>query len=200
MTLPKLIRENRFCVIDCETTGVNIHRDELVQFAVVQVDYGRPSIRASSLVRPHRRIADGAIDAHGLTWQMLEHAPELTEVWPDFRTLIGSRTLVGFNVAFDHRILSRQLAENGVQFDAGAVDVLTWERRFAGKGGKHNLLACIERWELPVLEAHDALADCRMTWNLFVTLAARFPELGELALEEALAIKPAPPLSADVKL
>lgn len=200
MNLPRVVRENRFAVLDLETTGVNKLRDEVVQIAIVQVDHGRPRIRASSYVQPKRIISEGAMAAHGITWDILEHAPTLAEVWPEFRALIGDRCLLGYSIkTFDHPLLTRQLAESGVSFDAPAVDVLAWERKFGGKG-RHNLVAAAERWGVPVLPRHEAMADCRMCWNVFVQLASRFDELGSAALEDILDLQPAPPLPENIIL
>lgn len=189
MTLPRIVQENRYAVIDCETTGVNINRDEIVQVAIAQIDNGRPAIRASTFVQPKRIISDEAIAKHGITWDVLQHAPPLTAVWPELRALISDRCLIGYNVSFDYKLLCRQLGENGIQFDAPALDVLAWERKFAGKGGKHNLVAAAERWGVPVLAHHEALADCRMCWNIFVQLASRFEELGNAVLADILSIR-----------
>ncbi|APU88989.1 DNA polymerase III subunit epsilon-like protein [Virus Rctr197k] len=188
MSLPRIVRENRFLVLDVETTGLNTLRDEVVQIAVVQVDHGRPALRASSYVQPKRIISDGALAAHGITWDVLEHAPPLGMVWKDFAALINGRCLLGFGLArFDVPLLSRQLGEHGLLFEHKALDVLPWERKFGGKG-KHNLKAAAERWGVPVLAQHDALADCRMTWNVFLQLAQRHPELGEAELDDVLSV------------
>lgn len=200
MNLPRIVRENRFAVLDLETTGVNKLRDEIVQIAIVQIDHGRPRIRASTYVQPKRIISEGAMKAHGITWDVLEHAPKLAEVWPELQVLIGDRCLLGYGIkTFDHPLLMRQLAENGISFDAPAVDVLPFERKYGGKG-RHNLLAAAERWGVPILPRHEAMADCRMTWNVFVRLATQFDELGSAALADILAVREAPPLPDDIAL
>ena len=198
--LPPLIQKNRFVVLDLESTGVNLYRDEVVQIAVIQVDYGRPRIRAVSYVQPKRAISDGAMAAHGITWDILKHAPTLAEVWADFEQLMSDRVLLGYGIArFDVPLLARQLAEGGLRFDRPGLDVLPWERRLGGKG-KHNLAAAAERWGVPLLPRHDALADCRMTWNVFLKLAELHPELGAAKIGEIFTFREAPPLPANLAL
>lgn len=192
--LPPLIAENRFAVVDCETTGVNIHRDEVIQIAIIQIDHGRPRFRTTCYVQPTRIIAEHAMDKHGITWDVLQHAPRFGDVADEILSFIGNRTLLGYQVdRFDCVFLRRQLAESGRSFNTDALDVLKYERKFGGKG-KHNLVAAAERWEVPILRAHDAFDDCRMTWNVFLQLASRHPELGSAPLHEVLTLRAAAPL------
>lgn len=191
--LPRIITENRFAVVDIESTGVNTRQDEVIQVAIVQIDHGRPRIRASSFVQPKRaKISDGAYAKHGIDWRQLEHAPRLEEIAGDIIALIGDRCLLGFGInRFDFPMLQRQFTAACIHWNPAVLDVLTWERRLhKEKGSKHNLAAAAERWGVPMLQHHDALDDCRMTWNIFLQLALRFEALGTLALTDALT-KPA---------
>lgn len=192
--LPRLIAENRFAVLDLETTGVDTRRDEMVQFAVIQVDFGRPRIRASSYIQPTRDIHPEAMSKHGITWDVLQHAPRLEDVIPELRMLIGDRCLLGFGIKrFDYPLIRRQFAAAGISYSPSVVDVLPWERQLTPKEPgvrlKHNLVAAAERWGVPILEKHDALDDCRMTWNVFCQLALLFPELGDQDLAAVLAVE-----------
>ena len=52
---------------------------------------------------------------------------------------------------------------------APVIDPLVWVReidRFVRGKGRHTLSTTCKRWKVEVKGAHDALADCRMTWEL----------------------------------
>lgn len=187
---PALVAENRYAVIDVETNVVYSTTAEIIQIAVIQIDYGRPRFRTSCYIQPLRTLSPGAVEKHNITWDVLQHAPRFADVAAELLSYIGDRVLLGYNSdRFDYRILKRQLAEAGHTVNLAGLDVLHWERKLAGPGGKHNLTAAIERWELPLYQAHDAFDDARMTWNLFCRLCERCLEFGALPLADALTMK-----------
>jgi DNA polymerase III epsilon subunit family exonuclease len=195
-TFPRIVRENRFCVIDLEATGLG-RNDEIIQVALVQVDRGQVRLRVASYVRPVRAsIAEDAYAKHGLGFEVLQHAPTLAEIADDILHVVGGRTLLGFNAArFDYPLLQRSLQGLGKPFDRGVLDVLKWERRlFSEKGAKHNLAVVAERYGITQRAHHDALDDCRVTWNVFLKLAEQHEALGNLELREALDVHETPPL------
>lgn len=189
--LPPLIAQHRYAVIDCESTGLNRHKDEVIQLALVQVDHGRLRFRVWTHVQPTVTIHPAAGDVHGIDFATLQHAPPFGAIAEDLLRFIGTRTVLGWSCdSLDIPVLKRQFAEAGMSWTPTVIDILKHERRLAGpSSGKHNLGAAAERWGVPSLPRHDALNDCRTAWNIFVTLAGRFPEFGALPLEEALTTK-----------
>jgi DNA polymerase III epsilon subunit-like protein len=208
LTLPRLVRENTFCVLDLESTGLSTSRDQIVQIALAQIDHGLPRFRMTAYVRPSIPVSDAALAVHDIGWEILEHAHPFAGLADDVVSFIGKRCLVGFGIGrFDHPMLARQLGEAGRVLNLPVLDVLTWERKLSKllpggleKGAKHNLRAAAERWNVNVLEGHDALEDCRMAWNVLLTMAARFPELGDLELAAAVTTKETEPLPAALAL
>lgn len=192
--LPAIVKENRFAVLDVETTGLSRHRDEVIQVAIAQVDYGRPRFRGYVHVRPSRTIHPEAQAVHGITFEVLQHAFPFADLAPTILELIGGRTILGYGSStLDLPILKRQFVEETtLKFDPPSLDVLTWARRFLPKEEKKTLKNAAALVGVPVLDAHDAFDDCRMTWNVFVTLAATYTELGIAPLEEILSTRPVP--------
>lgn len=194
--LPPLIQQNRFAVLDIETTGLSRHKDEVIQVAVAQVDYGRPRFRGVVHVRPTRTIHPEALAVHGISFEVLQHAFPFETLAPDILTLIGERTLLGYGSStLDIPILQRQFAEQaGRRFDPPSLDVLSWTRKLLPKTEKKNLKSAATFLEVPLLEGHDAFDDIRMTWNVFITLAARHETLGQAVLDDTLSTRPVPEL------
>jgi len=200
MTLftPKIIRENRFAVIDIEATGVT-GRDDVLQVAIVQMDYGRPGFRAMTYVRPRYPIPSSATALHGITDQKVAQAPEFKDVAPDIVGLVGERILIGYNVkAFDYPFLRRKMLELGDDWDwqRPVFDLFPWLRKLdpnkEKQKGYHQLKVAALRHGVDPGHAHDAMHDCRTVWTLFERLTKKFPELENA---EVPAEPPPPPAS-----
>lgn len=196
-SLPRLVRENRFAAVDVETNGLS-RQAEVIQLAIVQVDYGKPKLRAMTYVQPERPIDPGAQEVHGIDWYVLETAPRFAEVVDDVLTLIEGRCLIGYNInTFDYPILDRELMRAGRRWNPQVLDVLRWERKLTPKKGeRHTLMAAVDRWGVTTQGAvrmHNAFDDTRLTWNLFLRMAEERPEFGDLPLEAALTRHPTPP-------
>lgn len=199
---PRIVRENCFCVLDLEATGLS-PRDEIIQVAAIQIDRGCIGLRAASYVRPlTAKIGDGAYAKHGIDYTTLQHAPTFEEIAGDLEVLIGNRCLLGFGIErFDYPMLARHYARYGQPFYRRTLDVLLWERKlFTEKGAKHNLNVVAERYGIVQRAHHDALDDCRTTWNVFLRLAAQHEALGELELHEAAVDHEPEPLPEGVSL
>ena len=70
-----------FLVVDVETTGLDLARDEIVSFAGVPVEEGRALAGAavSGLVHPSAAPAPSSIEIHGLREADLAAAPEAAQ-------------------------------------------------------------------------------------------------------------------------
>jgi DNA polymerase III epsilon subunit-like protein len=185
--IPKVIAGGDYAILDLETTDLSRYAAEAVQVAFGQIDRGRTGLRGYYTLLPHRAISAGAADKHGFTYEKLQGSPHFSDIAVELRTLLGSRILLGFgNKGFDAPILQRQFGEAGIVYEPPILDILFWSRRLM-PGGKHNLLEMTKRLEIPELTWHDAWHDCRMAWQIFGQLATRYPELGELSPDEAVA-------------
>lgn len=106
--LRRILAGGAWVVLDTETTGLSA-RDEIVEVAILDPVTGL----FESLVRPAGPISADAARLHGLGPAELEAAPRFAEVAPKVRRLLGGRTVLGYNVAFDRRILWRELERAG---------------------------------------------------------------------------------------
>ena len=95
-------------VVDVETTGFG-PRDEIVEIAVVDTT---GALRLAAPVMPRGRIPRRASDIHGLTTAKLQHlnAEPWPTRYPDLHALLEGSLVIGWNVAFDVRMI-RQTCE-----------------------------------------------------------------------------------------
>lgn len=203
LSVPTLIRENKFAVIDCETTGLSVTKDQIIQVGVVQVDFGQPRWQCQLNIRPTIPIPSKASEIHGLTIEKLHHAPTFDEAANSILAKIEGRVLLGYNIAkFDAPILDRQFDEAKLQDrdDQPMLDVLLLERKFAqdglgdktkARGGQkpHSLASAAERWGVGLAPKHNALHDAKVIWAVFCQMAAEFPLLGDSSLADVMRLQ-----------
>jgi len=196
MTLPNILAEGRYLLIDIESTGLSVNTDEPVQIAFGTIDHGITGLRGYYTLRPHLApLKEGSTAKHGFTAEKLAHSPQFAEIAAELRGFAEGRIMLGWNVLrFDYKILTRMFegwAPTTPQLDPDVLDVFAWEKKLSPPdGGKHNLAAACERWGVSLTNYHDAWHDCRVTWQLFCVLAHRFPDFGALPPRAACADLP----------
>jgi len=79
--------------LDTETTGIS-PSDQIVEICLQE-----------SLVRPTRRIPRDAIQIHGITDELVMHAPIWPEVWTQVEAILRGRYVGIYNAEFDLRML-----------------------------------------------------------------------------------------------
>ena len=84
--------------IDCETTGFNRRKDDIVAIAAIRIRGNRilASERFEAKVKPGARLQPEAIKVHRLREQDVAAERTIAEVLPDLLRYIGSRPLVGY--------------------------------------------------------------------------------------------------------
>jgi DNA polymerase-3 subunit epsilon len=187
MTLPPLLVNERFVLLDLETTGLSTKKAEPVQIAFAHIDHGQTGLRGYYTVKPACPIDEGAMQKHGYTEEKLAHSPAFEHIAHDLLQIIGDRVVLGWGVKrFDIPILKRMLyetTESSPEFRV--LDVLLWDKK-VGPDRKHSLGVAAEHWGIPLDMPHDAWHDCRAAWGIFCCLAAAHPEVGNATIEEAL--------------
>jgi len=172
-------REAEFCVVDLETTGLDLRRDEIIAYgaavvAQARIPYGRTTY---GLVRPTRAVSVPALTVHGLRAADLAHAPAIDEVVGDLVDLLSNRVLVAHAAWVERAFLDRALRPHGRRLGAAVIDTAALLRacRLAGANapGEPHLAAAAVALGLTVHTPHHALGDAFTTAQLFLALATR---------------------------
>jgi DNA polymerase III subunit epsilon len=165
--------------IDCETTGLDRKRDEIITIAAIRIRGDR--ILASQsyqvVVRPSVAIAPEAIKVHGLLEADVANARPIHEVLPDLLHFIGGRPLVGYYIDFDAAMLNKHVRKFiGVNLPNPRIEVsgLYYNLKYgdAPPGTQVDLTFAriLEDMKLPLFNQHDAFADALMTAMIYVGL------------------------------
>jgi DNA polymerase III subunit epsilon len=172
-------RAAEFCVIDLETTGLDLRRDEIVAYGAAIVAQARISCgrTAYGLVRPSREISIPALTVHGLRPADLADAPTIDKAVDDLIDLLSNRVLVAHAAWVERAFLNRALRLRGVTLGRAVIDTAALLRacRLADRDPvrEPNLETASRELGLPVHTPHHALGDAFTTAQLFLALATR---------------------------
>jgi DNA polymerase-3 subunit epsilon len=169
--------------VDCETTGLDVHRDEIISIGAVRIVGNRllTSEKLEMLVRPERRrLKADSVRVHGLREQDVAQGIKPEEAMRRLLEFIGSRPLVGYFLEFDVAMLNREIWRLlGVRLPQPKIEVSAMYYDYRNRqlpshlqGGEIDLrfATMMNDLELPLRGAHDALNDAVMAGLAFVKL------------------------------
>ena len=174
--------EDEAAAIDCETTGLDPRKDDLVTIAAIKIRGNRilTSERFEATLRPSVKINPEAIKIHRLRERDVAMGRALADVLPPLLCFIGGRPLVGYYLEFDLAMIDRHLRRwLGIELPNPTIEVsrLYYERKYgdAPPGTPIDLgfAAILRDLDLPVLDQHDAYADALMTAMIYLALRDR---------------------------
>jgi DNA polymerase-3 subunit epsilon len=172
-------REAEFCVLDLETTGLNLRRDEVVSYGAAIVRRARIPCGqvAYRQLRPSRPISVTAMTVHGLRAADLADAPPIDDVLDELIDLLAGRVPVAHAAWVERAFLDRALRPRGRRLGRMMVDTAALLR--AGRladpdtGREPDLEVAARRLGLPVHTPHHALGDAFTTAEVLLALATR---------------------------
>ncbi|MDM0056332.1 3'-5' exonuclease [Variovorax fucosicus] len=176
---------DEWVALDCETTGLDTRRDEIVAIAAVRIRGNRIlcSERLELLVRPDRRaVSADSVRVHRLRERDVAEGIAPDEAMHRLLRFIGSRPLVGYYLEFDVAMIDRVLfpllgmglPQPKIEVSALYYDHKNRQRPAHERGGDIDLrfATLMSDLNLPQRPAHDALNDAVMAALAFLKLKA----------------------------
>jgi DNA polymerase-3 subunit epsilon len=176
--------EGEAVAIDCETTGLDPRKDDIVTVAAIKIRGNRilTSEKFEATLRPSVRMNLEAIKIHRLRERDVAMGRAMADVLPGLLRFIGGRPLVGYYLEFDRAMLDRYLRRwLGIGLPNPAIEVssLYYERKYShAPPGTHidlGFAAILRDLGLPMLDQHDAYSDALMTAMIYLALRDRKP-------------------------
>jgi len=188
-------REAEFCVLDLETTGLDLSRDQIVSYGAAIIAQARiPCGRvAYGEVRPGRPSSVAALRVHKLRTADLSGAPPLEEAVEHIVGLLANRVLVAHAAWVEQAFLDRALRAGGRRLGRAVLDTAALLRACglagADAGREPALEAAARGLGLPVHTPHHALGDAFTTAEVFLVLATRLERSGPGAAHRPLTVR-----------
>ena len=174
----KLTLKKPLCVFDLETTGVQITKDRIVQIAIIKINPDGSELEYNQIVNPEMEIPLEICEIHGITNEMAKKAPTLKELAPAIMAFIGDADLAGFNSnKFDIPVLVEELIRVGVDADFSNKAFVDVQNIFHKMEQRTLSAACLFYTGKPMENAHNALFDTRVTWEVLKAQIERYDNL-----------------------
>ncbi len=188
--------EQRYVVVDLETTGMDPHKDRVVSVGAFRVVGGRVRLGEvfSELVNPGRDIPPESIKVHAIVPGMTRDARPAWEVFDDFLEFLGDDILVAHHARFDLFFINWVMRQRyGFRLQNLVVDTVLMCRNAllepdpygVRRGAKRcSLDALVERYGIELPERHTALGDALATALILQRLLPELARAGWSTLKE----------------
>lgn len=172
------LREQRWVVVDLETTGLNLNKDVVLSIGAVVIEDGAIDFSQQferTLQRNDHKLGPSVL-LHGLGPSAIAAGCDPREALLDFMAFVGDSPLLAFHAPFDQHMLGRALKDSlGYRLQHPFLDVadmaplLCPQAHIRGAG----LDDWIDWFQLQVFERHNASADAMATAELALILFSR---------------------------
>lgn len=175
LTLTELLSpEDTIIILDTETTGLDHKTEKLIEIAAAKMHKGEIVETFTSLVNPQKHIRHSSFLIHNISQEMVEDAPNIEDVMPQFLEFVGEHSYVAHNAIFDYSFINEATkALYGKRFLNNRIDTFEMYRSVFPDDLSHGLSSLLKRFGHDPHVLHRALDDA-------LNLAKVYPRLREL--------------------
>ncbi|MDD2751744.1 MAG: exonuclease domain-containing protein [Candidatus Omnitrophica bacterium] len=175
------IEEVEFTIFDTETTGLEPQAgDRVVELAAIRFKGEERLATFSTLVNPEREISAGAFAVNKISKAMLEDAPKIAKVMPEFLEFIKGSCLCSYNACFDLEFMRNESRLLNSEFPQEIIvlDILKMARKLLPKLERYALWFVVQHLGIKQQQQHRALSDVEITWMVFRHLKEKLVSQG----------------------
>lgn len=169
--------EDEVAYLDVETTGLDAHRDRIIEVAVVIARGPVVLRRYNSLVDPGMPIPADTTLLTGIDDSLVEGAPGIGSVIVELADLVGDRDVVAHNASFDRAFIRAAATRAGVVVGGRWLDSLELTRIALPRLRSHRLRDIAEAFGIDE-SFHRAAGDTEalfMLWRICLASLADLP-------------------------
>jgi DNA polymerase-3 subunit epsilon len=172
------LREQRWVVLDLETTGLNLNKDRVLSIGAVVIEDGAIDFRQQferTLQYPQVKLGPSVL-IHGIGPSAIAAGSDPAEALLDLMEYLGDSPVLAFHAPFDQHMLGRALKDHlGLKLQHPFLDVADIAPLLCPQA--HIREAGLDDWidwfKLEVFERHHASADALATAELALILFSR---------------------------
>ena len=159
-----------YCVFDIETTGFDSKADGITEIAVCKVKNGEIIDEYTTFVNPEKHIPIEVQELTHITDEMVENAPTVEKMLPEFLEFTKGCVLVAHNAHFDTSFIKAKCDKLKLEFNPYVIDTLEMSREMYNGVENHKLGTLAEYLGVSLEGAHRAINDTRATARVFVKM------------------------------
>ena len=172
------LRDQRWVVLDLETTGLNLSKDRVLSIGAVVIEDG--AIDFSQQFERTLQCAElklgPSVLIHGLGPSAIAAGSDPAEALLEFMEFVGDSPVLAFHAPFDQHMLGRALKDHlGYKLQHAFLDVADIAPMLCPQANirEAGLDEWIDWFKLEVFERHNASADALATAELALILFSR---------------------------
>ena len=148
-----------YVVFDLETTGLSFTEDHITEIGAAIYKDGKMTEKFQTFVDPERKLTQKIVELTGITDEMLQGAPKLSEAISAFLEFCGDRPLAAHNADFDVSFVKEACRKLELQFAPTYLDTLVIAQGLLPGLGKYKLNIVADALSLPDFNHHRAVDD-----------------------------------------
>jgi len=171
--------QETFICLDCETTGLDVDKDEIIEFAAIRFTFKEHLETLETLIDPKRKISEDSIAIHHITDEMVEGKPSIESKLVHFFEFVGPHPIVGHGIGFDIQMLEQAARKHNFPFPLHHNPLIDTHRmaRLYGKSPTNSLEALRAHFHVDPEIAHRALSDVLVNIEVFKHLCRDYSSL-----------------------
>ncbi|MCD0466415.1 PolC-type DNA polymerase III [Flavobacterium sp. ENC] len=178
------IEENRFVVLDTETTGFDYETDRILCIGALVLQNGIISIRDSFEIYIEQDHYDKATaQIHGILKAFVVQRPTELEALQQFLAFLGDSVIIAHHTIFDVTMINRALERNGLPLltnltlDTGILYKKTLIKSHLFERKDHYTLDDLaDKFDISKKDRHTALGDAYITAIAFLKIIKKLKE------------------------
>jgi DNA polymerase III subunit epsilon len=175
--------QDEYVSLDCETTGLNPRKDEILSIGAVIIKENKilMSKTLNIFVKPSGNVTEESIKIHQIRPIDLENAVTPQEAIFELLEFIGNRPIVGYYIKFDVAMINKYTKQLlGIKLPNRTIEVSSMYYRTRPKNSEYQFIdlkfdTIMKTLNIPELGKHDALNDAIMTSMMFLKLKDMTP-------------------------
>ncbi|MBP9707399.1 MAG: 3'-5' exonuclease [Oligoflexales bacterium] len=150
-------------VFDLETTGLDSHRDKIIEIGAIKYfDFEEVEV-FSKLINPQMNISKEIEALTGISDSMVASEPTIETVLPEFLKFIDGCILFAHNAEFDLSFIKNACNALSIDLNWPALCTLKMARQFLPQLESKNLDSLAKHFNLNFESRHRSIGDIRVT-------------------------------------
>lgn len=170
------IHKDIFVCLDCETTGLDIENDRIIELAAVQFNFKKNFSHFETLINPQIEISSSSQAIHNISAEMVKNQPTIDLILPKFFEFIDNLIIVGHGIEFDINILLQEARRHHIPCllqKSKYIDTLRLARLY-GESPTNSLESLRKHFNIQAEGAHRAMNDAIVNIEVFKQLSQPF--------------------------
>ncbi|MBQ8136372.1 MAG: PolC-type DNA polymerase III [Clostridia bacterium] len=157
-------------VLDFETTGLNTHRDRVIEIGAVKIMNGHVVDSLNLFVDPGMPLPPRITEITHITDQMLVGAPKAEAAIPQLMEFADGAPIAAHNANFDCSVLRAELGRIGRSDPILQLDTLMLSRKLYPELRSHRLNSVCKHLHVTLKGAHRAVNDAAATAQCLIQM------------------------------